>query len=172
MSNLLLDLDELKTDHERKAKNKIRLFDEILTSCHNKIKKYSKEFKKQECLFSPPQFVMGRPPYDYEQLIDYLLTSLSNNGLFAEWIPDRSSIYISWKPEDINLETYQKTLKSTSYTDNFDTEFTVVKPKAKAQTKQKQVRTQGRATAVTGTATVEYNGAAKDRVPVNIRRIK
>lgn len=172
MSNLLLDLDDLTDGHDRTQRNKTKLYDEILSSCHNKIKKCSKEFKIQECLFSPPRFVVGKPPYNYEELVNYLLQSLQNNGLKVEWIAARDAIYISWKPEDVNLDAYRSQVKSTAYSDNFDTEIQIVRPKsgasAKSKSKSKATTTKPAATV----AVVEYHGTGKDMVPINIKRIR
>lgn len=110
MSNLLLNLDELKLRYDKKNENKIKTFEEILRNCHTKIKKYNKDFKKQDCLFQPPHFIIGRPVFDYIELVTYLIESLIKNGLRAEWLNDQNAIYISWKPDDINMNEYHQNL--------------------------------------------------------------
>src|SRR5438128_988508 len=100
MSQLLLNLEDLHERHEVTENNRQRVFDDLLKSCHRKIRKFNNEFKKKECLYEPPAFIIGRPPYNYVELVNYLLTSLIKNGLKAEWLPAKKSIYVSWKPQD------------------------------------------------------------------------
>lgn len=106
MSDLLLNLEELSIPHDKAEENKMKIYEKILRSCHNKIKKYNTEFKKQECLFQPPVFIIGLPPYNYVELIDYLVHSLRINGLRAEWLLNRKAIYISWKKNDVDINQY------------------------------------------------------------------
>lgn len=110
MSNLLLNLDQLNERHQKAEAIRIGIFDDILRSCHNKIKKYNNEFKKQECLLTPPVFILGTPPYNYVELIDYLIRSLRKNGFKAEFIGQKGQqhiIYVSWKPDDIDMTQYR-----------------------------------------------------------------
>lgn len=171
MSNLLLNLDELHAHRDQSEENRLQLFDEILKKCHAKIKKYNAEFKKQECLYNPPIFVVGRPPYNYNDLIRYLILSLRKNGLKAEWNDDHQSIYISWHRSDINMEQYHSHFSNVIYGDRqfvgqtsiplqvMEVRNQTEKPKKKKKERQTLSRQH--------VAVVEYNPMAKDYIPIN-----
>lgn len=176
MSNLLLNLDELNIRHERSEYNRIKLFDDILKMCHNKIKKYNKEFKKQECLFSPPPFIIGKPPYNYIDLLNYIIDSLNKNGLKAQWLPDKQSLYVSWKPGDVDLSKYQSHFTSAVYGDNYDDKVTVmaVRPTpSQVATKKPQKKKAGQEKPILQhVAMLEYNNSAQDLIPINIKGLR
>jgi hypothetical protein len=80
------------------------LFPEILKKCHGQIERYAKNHKVTECLFVVPAHIFGKPLYDVADLIEYLMTELSNNGLFVQ--QRECNIYISWAPDNINYDNY------------------------------------------------------------------
>lgn len=169
MSNLLLNIDELNVRHERSEENRVRLFDEILKTCHNKIKKYNSEFKKQDCLYAPPVFILGRPPYNYVELVDYLITSLQKNGLRAEWLSNKKAIYISWRKMDVNMEKYHNHFSTITYSDDLAQHFSVmtINP-VEIPTNTKKKKKKGERSPVQHVAMLEYNPGAKDYIPINI----
>ena len=181
MSNLLLDLDELHVRHERSEENKIQLFDSILKQCHNKIKKYNTEFKKQECLFAPPVFVLGHPPYDYGELLAYLIISLRKNGLKAEWLDQQKSLYISWRKSDVDMTQYHTHFTDVVYGDTIEPGITLsphgsdapnfavleVRPKATPGKKKSKKGTAPQPTQHVGL--FEYGPGVKDFIPINYK---
>lgn len=170
MSNLFLNLDELSVHHERVEENRIKIFDGILSKCHDKIKKYNREFKKQECLYSPPTFILGKPPYNYVDLVNYLITSLRKNGLRVDWLSDRQAIYISWKKNDIDIDKYHNQFTKLTYVDTNqqdDKPFSVmsirkVEPQTSSKRKKKNEKP-----SVQHMAYLEYKPGVKDFVPIS-----
>lgn len=169
MSRLILNLDELNDFHKKTEENQLKIFDEILLSCHNKVKKYNTEFKKRDCLFAPPVFIIGKPPYKYIDLIEYLLTSLRKNGLRAEWLADKKAIYISWRKEDIDIEQYRSHFAVKTHNEKADKPFSIMSvqsnPPQKSTKKKKQP-------AIQHCAMLEYGPGAKDCVPINIHGMR
>lgn len=110
--SLSLDLQELSKPHDILQQKRQDVFNFVLISCHNKIKKHNSLFKKQECLFAPPPFIVGKPIYKYPELIAFLIKSLQHNGLLAQWLPEKKAIYISWKPDDL----YKSSPSTSCYT--------------------------------------------------------
>lgn len=173
MSKLLLNLDELNKRHECVEENRIKLFEEILRSCHNKIKKYNNDFKKQDCLFEPPVFIIGKPPYNYVSLVDFLITSLKKNGLRAEWLSNKKAIYVSWRKNDINIHQYQNHFTNTTYNDDLTQHYSVmsvqpVETTNKTKKKKKPNETQP----VQHVVMMEYRPGVKDYIPININGLK
>uniref|UniRef100_A0A6C0BL02 Uncharacterized protein n=1 Tax=viral metagenome TaxID=1070528 RepID=A0A6C0BL02_9ZZZZ len=172
MSQLLLNLDELHQRSDTTEVNRHKIFEEILKSCHTKIKKYNSEFKKQECLFEPPAFILGKPPYNYLSLVNYLLTSLRQNGLRAEWVRDRKAIYISWMKKDINMEQYraQKTQVDPLDVGNLSQSFAILSVQPKSSdpvSNQKKTKKKKTAQPISHVAMLEYHPGVKDYVPIN-----
>jgi hypothetical protein len=168
----IINLDELSVTHERTEENRLRIFEDILKSCHNKIKKYNNEFKRQECLFVPPVFIFGKPPYNYMDLLTYLITSLKNNGLKIEWLKDKQSLYISWKKIDIDINKYHTQFAKLIYRDTPSTNVhplsMIAVPSIRSSAKKKKKITQPTLQHV---AMLEYHPGARDYVPVNISGI-
>ncbi len=106
--NKLLDLDEVVREGKRRDTQKLALFETILDQCHSQITRHNKEHRVKFCKFSVPLMVLGRPPYDFDVLINYLLYHLRDNGLYAEFLPDSNQIYISWHEDDMDLDKYQQ----------------------------------------------------------------
>lgn len=186
MNQPMLDLDELNARHEKTEENRMKIFEDILRSCHSKIKKYNNDFKKQECLFDPPVFIIGKPPYKYNDLISYLIRSLRDNGLRAEWYSHKKAIYISWKKTDMNLPQYHNQCAinnpiitespttsnlptdNTSVTTNIGLPFSVFSISTPDDGKKKK---KGRPP-VQHLAMVEYEPGVKDLIPINLHGIK
>lgn len=88
------------------------LFTEILHKCHAQITRYSKKHNTTECLFKVPVHIFGKPVYNHSDLITFLLMSLHNNGLFAEYIYTDNNILISWNKSHIDYNKYVSTRDS------------------------------------------------------------
>ena len=89
-----LNIHELYESARRTELKKFETFDKILQRCHNKIKLYAQN-KKTECIYNIPEFIIGVPLYDINELSEYLLSSLNKNGFILKQIPP-NWIYISW----------------------------------------------------------------------------
>ena len=173
MSDLLLNLDELKLRHETTKENRIKIFDDILKMCHNKIRKYNTEFKKQDCLFEPPPFVLGKPPYNYVDLVDYLITSLRKNGLKTEWLQEKQAIYLSWRSNDVDMTQYHNHFTNMVYTKQDSPQpFTImtVKPH-EVDTSAKKKTKKGEKHNVQHVAVMEYKPGVTDFIPININAV-
>lgn len=170
MGDLLLNLDELTSRHNQTILNRTQIFNDILVSCHNRIKKYSMEFKKNDCLFEPPVFVLGKPPYNYLELTNFIINALRKNGLRAEWLANKRAIYISWKKDDIDITQYRNhaTQFNTDLTQNYSI-VSIQPPSGDTTTKRK---TKSKNTpALQHLAVLEYRNGVKDYVPINIKGI-
>lgn len=98
----ILNLNEL--NKEVKDNYNIETFKIILAQVHRHIKELAKTHK--ECVIKPKEYIFGRPLYNYNELLDYLIFELIDNGLKAH--NTNEGIYISWRKEDINMKKYMK----------------------------------------------------------------
>ena len=62
-----LNINKLYETARKKELSKYENFDKILTRCHNKITHYA-ENKKTECLYNVPEFIIGTPLFDRNEL--------------------------------------------------------------------------------------------------------
>ena len=106
----LLKLEDLYKVQERHWDGKKRAFDEILKQCHRRIMRVNHQLKVYQCHFQVPSYVFGYPTYKSEEVVEYICNKLSKNG-FLVFPEDDRWIYISWAPEEIDFERYQKSLK-------------------------------------------------------------
>jgi len=89
-----LNIHKLYESSRRKELKKFETFDKILQRCHNKITLYA-DNRKTECIYEVPEFIIGVPLYDINELREYLVSSLNKNGFILKQIPP-NWIYISW----------------------------------------------------------------------------
>lgn len=106
--NKLLDLEEIMHVNKSRERDKLNIFEEVLSNCHEQIKRYNKENKDKSCYYSIPLYILGKPAFDPVVLIRYLLHHLRDNGLLAEYIKQSNQIYISWNENDIDIDRYKK----------------------------------------------------------------
>lgn len=106
-----LDLEEMYDVHKKKDKTKLQIYGEIYLKCLEKMRQSNTVLGKLECNFTVPSFIWGIPIYDYEDLKQYILFKLHRNGLVKSCLVDNTTIYISWKPEDIDKKLYQQAKK-------------------------------------------------------------
>jgi hypothetical protein len=104
----LLDIHELVQNNKKREIIQLSIFAEILSKCHNSIKKHNLEHKDlKDMYYEIPQYIFGKPKYDAEVLRNYLIYHLRDNGLLvilsAPW-----TLYISWRETDIDIEKYMK----------------------------------------------------------------
>lgn len=172
MSRLLLNLDELNVRHEQAEEVRTKIYDEILQCCHNKIKKFNNEFKKYDCLFAPPVFIIGKPPYNYPDLIAYLIRSLRGNGLRTDWLPQKRSLYVSWRKMDIDMNQYHNHFSDITYNSDMTQQLSIVKvntvePLAVKGSSSKKKKNEEKP--VQHLAMLEYGPGAKDMIPINAK---
>jgi hypothetical protein len=121
---------------------------------------------------------MGKPPYNYVDLVRYLTQSLQSNGLYVEWIPNHKSMYISWRKNDVDMNQYRKQSNiikniddNRNIEENVD-KFNIVKVEtpntvSKSKSKKSKQKSQPQHLVV-----MEYSPGVKDFVPININSLK
>lgn len=59
------------------------------------------------CVYTVPRFVYGFPPFNVDEIQEYLLKRLTNDGFVAE-LMNNDCIYISWNIKDIGRAQCRK----------------------------------------------------------------
>ena len=90
-----LNIHKLYESSRRKELSKFETFDKILKRCHNKITLYA-ENRKTECIYEVPEFIIGVPLYNIEDLKEYLMKSLKKDGFEYMYI-DPNWLFVTWE---------------------------------------------------------------------------
>ena len=83
-----------ETIYERNLK-RYEKFDDILRKLHNRIK-YNAKNEKTFCFFQIPEFIIGVPLYDIEDLKEYLMKALQKDGFQYMYI-DPNWLFVTWE---------------------------------------------------------------------------
>lgn len=66
----------------------------ILERCYNRIRKCA-SVSRSDCLFEVPEFILGKPLYNIDRCVRYVLTNLEGNGYRVTYVFPRF-LHISW----------------------------------------------------------------------------
>ena len=104
-----ISLAELYTLKDKKELSKYITFDNIINICHKKIKNTA-TIGGMNIFYEIPYYIYGKPLYNIEDCIKYVVESLRNNGFFIQILPEPNTnmIYISWNPNEINKKKLLK----------------------------------------------------------------
>lgn len=89
-----LDINQLYNTSRQKKIKRYELYDDILQIIHKKIKKCADE-EDLQCLYVIPEFILGKPMYNFDTLKKYIMESLTDNGFFLECY-GKNLLFISW----------------------------------------------------------------------------
>lgn len=80
-----------------------RHFDIVLKQCYDRLR-YVSRMNQNECLFDVPEYMIGFPPYDQNELVNYVLKKLRNNKYHVTYQCPRF-LTISWPKTDTKTDT-------------------------------------------------------------------
>lgn len=104
--NHSLDVNQIHNILEQRQKQRIDIYEKILTKCFIKIKS-SVDMDDTFTLFQIPEFVLGEPCYRLDQCIEYVIYSLKNRGFEIKYVyPNILNIY--WGKPNLQIENYTK----------------------------------------------------------------
>lgn len=103
-----LNIHDLYETINEKNFQRLKNFDEILKKIHNRIK-YNARLEKTYCFYQIPEFIIGQPLFNIENLRKYLINSLKKNGFKIIYI-DPNWLFISWdiKPKKTPIKKIKK----------------------------------------------------------------
>ena len=90
-----LNINTLFNEMDQKVLNRLKIFDDILVSIHNKIVLHSKQ-KTLYCTFSIPEFLIGKPLYKIVELRKYIIDSLKRDKFDVMYVHP-NFLFISWE---------------------------------------------------------------------------
>jgi hypothetical protein len=116
-----LDMNSLFDTTNHKTLKRLETYDKILKQCHCRIKYYSK-FEKTTCFFAIPEFIIGVPLFNVEELRTYMMNSLERNGfklmymhpnwLMIDWTEKKKSLVKIQKATEVTQSSIKKIQKN------------------------------------------------------------
>jgi len=105
-----INIEELHRTREKKIKEKLGVFNEVLRMCHLQIKKTSKNTSDCYCFYVIPSMVIGYPLYDINACTLYVVEKLVENG-FNVVYTHPSLLLISWYVKPIPAPPIEDTIQ-------------------------------------------------------------
>ncbi|MBE18339.1 MAG: hypothetical protein CMH79_06215 [Nitrospinae bacterium] len=101
-----LNINQLYETIDEKNNKRLNKFDEILQKIHKRIK-YNAGIEKTYCFFQIPEFIIGVPLYNVDDLKKYIINSLERDGFRILYV-DPNWLFINW---DIRSKKNMKEIK-------------------------------------------------------------
>jgi Family of unknown function (DUF5759) len=114
---LSYDLSKLYSNNVNRSQTKIKVYNEILRRIHSRIDLVVKHGHSSDtsCLFEVPPYLMGYPIYDMNETLDFLVSSLRQNGFYVQ-VTKETVLFISW--EQKYIEPYIKANEPKQFLQN------------------------------------------------------
>ena len=90
-----LNINELYSKINEKNMKRFEIFDDILKKIHTRIK-YNANLEKTFCFYHIPEFIIGVPLYNINDLRNYLMNSLKKNGFKLLYV-EPNWLFITWE---------------------------------------------------------------------------
>ena len=89
-----LRINDLYNKKNEKNLKRLEIYDSVLVKCHERIK-YNSNFERTYCFYQIPEFIIGVPLYNINEMRKYIINSLKTNGFNILYI-DPNWLFISW----------------------------------------------------------------------------
>ena len=98
-----LNIKDLNNSINKRHLKRLELYNSILEKVHHRIR-YNAELEKTFCFYNIPEFIIGTPLYNVEELKNYIITALKKNGFMLLHI-EPNWLFISWNVSEIKEDT-------------------------------------------------------------------
>ena len=103
-----LNITDLHSKINEKQLKRLEIYDTVLVKCHHRIK-YNSDHHQTHCFFQIPEFIIGIPIYDINEMNKYIINSLKSNGFNIDYI-EPNWVFIEWSQQHKN-KSIQQTFK-------------------------------------------------------------
>ena len=93
-----LNINDLYETSNNKNIMRLRIFDDVLKKIHTRIK-YNATHEKMYCFYQIPEFIIGVPLYDINDLQKYLINSLKKDGFRVLYV-EPNWLFINWDKKE------------------------------------------------------------------------
>ena len=104
-----LKMHDLFEKSNQKQLKRMEIYDEVLVKCHKRIQ-YNSQLERTYCFYQIPEFILGVPLYNINEMKEYIINSLKKNGFQIMYI-DPNWIFINWGHQLGMKKLVNKTLK-------------------------------------------------------------
>ena len=94
-------MKELYSTINEKTLKRMEIYDDVLKKCHLRIK-YNSTLERTYCFYQIPEFIIGVPLYDINEMKTYVMNSLKNNGFELLYI-DPNWLFITWNDKGTKI---------------------------------------------------------------------
>ena len=112
-----LNIKDLNNSINKRHLKRLELYNSILEKVHHRIK-YNAELEKTFCFYSIPEFVIGTPLYNVNDLKNYLINSLTRDKFKLLYI-DPNWLFISWEINKPEMKRINKIRKQSKQGGNY-----------------------------------------------------
>ena len=98
-----LNIKDLNNPINKRKLKRLELYNSILEKVHHRIK-FNAHLEKTFCFYNIPEFIIGTPLYNIDELKNYIITALKKNGFELLYI-EPNWLFISWNVNEIKEET-------------------------------------------------------------------
>ena len=109
-------MDELYQTINSKKLKRYETYDSILKKCHSRIL-YNSGLQRTYCFYQIPEFIIGMPLYDINELRNYIMNSLKTNGFELLYI-EPNWLFIQW-----NIKGAKSLTKNTNVNKPIDNQY-------------------------------------------------
>ena len=114
-----LKMSDLFATMDDKLKKRLEIYDSVLVKCHKRIK-YNSSLERTYCFYQVPEFIIGVPIFDINEMRTYIINSLKNNGFQIMYI-EPNWLFISWMHQQgmkkLVNNSLKKEIKKSKYQD-------------------------------------------------------
>jgi len=89
-----LNIKDLYSTINEKTLKRMEIYDDVLKKCHLRIK-YNSTLERTYCFFQIPEFIIGVPLYNCNEMKTYIINSLENNGFQLIYV-EPNWLFITW----------------------------------------------------------------------------
>ena len=93
-----LNINDLYETSNNKNIMRLRIFDDVLKKIHTRIK-YNATHEKMYCFYQIPEFIIGVPLYDINDLQKYLINSIKKDGFRVLYV-EPNWLFINWDKKE------------------------------------------------------------------------
>ena len=111
-----IDMKELYSTINATTLKRMELYDSILKKCHSRIL-YNSGLQRTYCFYQIPEFVIGIPLYDINELRNYVMNSLKTNGFEILYV-EPNWLFIYW-----NVKGAKSLTKNTNVSKQVDNQY-------------------------------------------------
>ncbi len=96
-----LNIKDLYATINEKTLKRMEIYDSVLQKCHKRIQ-YHSTLQRTYCFFQIPEFIIGVPLFDAQEMKTYLMNSLTTNGFQLLYI-DPNWLFVHWNLKGAQL---------------------------------------------------------------------